>query len=149
MNDNLINHVSLLLRYVMRFVIQLGNFVQRSEFTTPLRKHVNQVTAVRAYYFEKFVILDGKITGLERRIECLEGRGGSNSYNTQLSPEVSLLRERIATLERQARDDFSPIQRFRERLDQIDESIVRNMVNIMNLEAQREERALRLNHTQL
>ncbi|XP_046862854.1 TNF receptor-associated factor 2-like [Xenia sp. Carnegie-2017] len=123
MNDTPINHVSLLLRYVMAFVIQLGNFVLRPEFTTPLRRLVDQVTAFRAYYFEKFVMLDGKITGLERRIECLEGSGGSNSYNTQLSSEVSLLRERIATLERQAKDDSSTIQRFRERLDQVDESI--------------------------
>ncbi|XP_046858527.1 TNF receptor-associated factor 3-like [Xenia sp. Carnegie-2017] len=72
MNDTPINHVSLLLQYVMAFVIQLGNFVLRPEFTTTLRRLVKQVTAVRAYYFKKFVMLYGKITGLERRIECLE-----------------------------------------------------------------------------
>ena len=133
MNDNLIDHVSALLRYVMAFDTQLNKYVPRPEFTTAIQNMADQVTTVRANLSETFVMLVGKLTGLERRIENLENRGGSNDNNT----EVSLMRERIAILERQVRDNSSTILRFRERLDQIGQSLSRNTVRITDLEAQR------------
>ncbi|XP_046855639.1 TNF receptor-associated factor 3-like isoform X1 [Xenia sp. Carnegie-2017] len=141
MNDNVIDHVSLLLRYVMAFVTQLSNYVPRPEFTTAIQNMADQVTAVRANLSEKFVMLVGKLTGLERRIESIESRGGNDS-NPQLSSDVSSMRDRISTLERQLRDNSSTILRFRERLDQIDESLARNTVKITDLEAQRGSRVV-------
>ncbi|XP_046855208.1 TNF receptor-associated factor 3-like [Xenia sp. Carnegie-2017] len=141
MNDNLIDHVSALLRYVMAFVTQLSNYVPRPEFTTAVQNMGDQVTAVRANLSEKFVMLVGKLTGLERRIESIESRGGNDS-NPQLSSDFSSMRDRISTLERQLRDNSSFILRFRERLDQNDESLARNTVKITDLESQRGSRTL-------
>ncbi|XP_046855628.1 TNF receptor-associated factor 3-like isoform X1 [Xenia sp. Carnegie-2017] len=142
MNDNLIDHVSALLRYVMAFVTQLSNYVPRPEFTTAIQNMGDQVTAVRANLSEKFVMLVGKLTGLERRIENLEARGDNDSNNANSSLEVSSMRDKIPTLERQVRENSSTLLRFRERLDQIDESLARNTVKITDLEAQRGSRAL-------
>ncbi|XP_046855631.1 TNF receptor-associated factor 3-like [Xenia sp. Carnegie-2017] len=142
MNDHLIDHVSALLRYVMAFVTQLSNYVPRPEFTTAVQNMADQVTAVRANLSEKFVMLVGKLTGLERRIESLEARGDNDSNNANSSLEVSSMRDRISTLERQLRENSSTILRFRERLDQINESLARNTVKITDLEARRGARAL-------
>ncbi|XP_046855196.1 TNF receptor-associated factor 3-like [Xenia sp. Carnegie-2017] len=141
MNDNLIHHVSALLRYVMAFVTQLSNYVPRPEFTTAVQNLGDRITAVRSNLSEKFGMLQGKYTGLERRIESIESRTGNDS-NPQTSSEVSSMRDRIATLERQVRDNSSTILRFRERFDQNDESLARNTVKIVDLEAQRSTRAL-------
>ena len=56
MNDNVIDHVSLLLGYVMAFVIQVSNYVPRPQFTTAERRIESQ----------------------ERRIESLDNRGEEN-----------------------------------------------------------------------
>ncbi|XP_046855227.1 TNF receptor-associated factor 3-like [Xenia sp. Carnegie-2017] len=141
MNDNLIDHVSALLRYVMAFVTQLSNYVSRPEFNAAFQNISNQITAVRSNLSEKFGMLQGKYTGLERRFESIESRSGNDS-NPQTSSEVSSMRDRIATLERQVRDNSSTILRFRERLDQNDDSLARNTVKIVDLEAQRSTRAL-------
>ncbi|XP_046855649.1 TNF receptor-associated factor 2-like [Xenia sp. Carnegie-2017] len=106
----------------------------------------DQATAVRANLSEKFVMLVGKLTGLERRIESIDSRGGSDS-NPQMSSEISLMRDRISTLEQQLRDNSSTIIRFRERLDQNDESLARNTVKITDLESQRGSRTLGSNHS--
>ncbi|XP_046855203.1 TNF receptor-associated factor 2-like [Xenia sp. Carnegie-2017] len=140
-NDNLIDHVSFLLRYVVAFVTQLSNYVPRPEFTTAVQNMGDQVTVVRANLSEKFVILVGKLTGLERRIESLENPCNSNINNTHYL-DVSSMSERIATLERQVKDNSSNILRFRESLDEIDESLARNTIKITDLEAQRGSRAL-------
>ncbi|XP_046855664.1 TNF receptor-associated factor 3-like [Xenia sp. Carnegie-2017] len=142
MNDNIIDHVSLLLRYVMAFVTQLSNYVPRPEFTTAVQNLADQVTAVRANLSEKFVLLVSKLSDLEKKTEILEVRGGNDSKNTHSSLEVSSMRDRISARERQARDNSSTISRFRERFDQIDESLTRNTVKITDLEAQRVSRAL-------
>ncbi|XP_046856582.1 TNF receptor-associated factor 6-like [Xenia sp. Carnegie-2017] len=63
MNDNVIDHMSLLLRYV-----------QRPQFTTAAQNLGDRITAVRSNPSEKFVMLAGKLTGLERRIESQERR---------------------------------------------------------------------------
>ncbi|XP_046855637.1 TNF receptor-associated factor 3-like [Xenia sp. Carnegie-2017] len=141
MNGNVTDHVGALLRYVMAFVTQLSNYVPRPEFTTAVQNMADQVTAVRANLSEKFVMLVGKLTGLERRIESLESPCDSNNNNTQ-SLDVSSMVERIATLERQVRENSSTIPRFCESLDQIDESLARNTVKITYLEAQCGSRAL-------
>ncbi|XP_046855708.1 TNF receptor-associated factor 5-like isoform X2 [Xenia sp. Carnegie-2017] len=125
MNDNLIDHVSALLRCVMAFVKQLSNYIPRPEFTTVVQNLGDRITAVRANLSDKFLMLVGKLTGLERRIERLESRYGSNNNNTQLSVDVSSMCERIATLERQARDNSFIIVQFYERFDHIDESFAR------------------------
>ncbi|XP_046855636.1 TNF receptor-associated factor 3-like [Xenia sp. Carnegie-2017] len=146
MNYNLIDHISALLRYVMAFVTQLSNYVPRPEFTTAIQNMADQVTAVSTNLSEKFVMLVGKLTGLERRIESIESRGGNDS-NPLMSSDVSSMRDRISTLERQLQDISSTILRFRERLDQIDESLARNTVKITDLEAQRGSRVLGSNHS--
>ncbi|XP_046839927.1 TNF receptor-associated factor 3-like [Xenia sp. Carnegie-2017] len=132
----------LLLRYVMAFVTQLSKYVPRPEFTTAVQNMADQVTAVRANLSEKFVMLVGKLTGLERRIESLEARGDNDSNNANSSLEVSSMRDKIPTLERQVRENSSTLLRYRECLDQIDESLARNTVKITDLEAQRGSRAL-------
>ncbi|XP_046855620.1 TNF receptor-associated factor 3-like isoform X2 [Xenia sp. Carnegie-2017] len=142
MIDSVIHHVSLLLKYVMAFITQLSNYVPRPQFTTAVQNMADQVTAVRANLSEKFVMLVGKLTGLERRIESLEARGDNDSNNANSSLEVSSMRDRIATLERQVRDNSSTILRFRERLDQNEESLALNTVKITDLKAQRGAHAL-------
>ncbi|XP_046855646.1 TNF receptor-associated factor 3-like [Xenia sp. Carnegie-2017] len=74
----------------------------------------------------------------------IESRGGNDS-NPQMSSEISLMRDRISTLERQIRDNSSTVLRFRERLDQNDESLARNTMRVADLEAQRGSRALASN----
>ncbi|XP_046855192.1 TNF receptor-associated factor 3-like [Xenia sp. Carnegie-2017] len=121
---------------------KLSNYVPRPEFTTAVQNLVDQVTAVRANLSEKFVILVGKLSELEKKTEILEVRDGNDSKNTHSSLEVSSMRDRISARERQARDNSSTLSRFRERLDQIDESLTRKTVKITDLEAQRVSRAL-------
>ncbi|XP_046856596.1 TNF receptor-associated factor 5-like [Xenia sp. Carnegie-2017] len=125
MNDNLIDHVCALLRYVKAFVTQLSNYVPRPEFTTAMQNLGDRITAARANILDNSVMFVGKLTGLERRIESLEDRYGNNNNNTQLSVDGSSMRERIATLERQARDNSFIIVQFYEPFDHIDESLVR------------------------
>ncbi|XP_046855193.1 TNF receptor-associated factor 3-like [Xenia sp. Carnegie-2017] len=141
MNENLIDHVSALLRHVMAFVKQLSNYVSRPELTTAVLNMADQVTAVRANLSEKFLMLVGKLTDLERSIESLGSPCDSNDNNTQ-SLDVSSMVERIATLEQQVKDNSSTILRFRESLDEIDESLARNTVKITDLEVQRGSCAL-------
>ena len=65
MKDNLIDHVSALLRYVMAFVTQLSNYIPRPEFTTAIQNLGDRITAVRANLSDKFLMLVGKLTGLK------------------------------------------------------------------------------------
>ena len=94
----------------------------------------DDITEVRAGLAEKFVMLVGKITGLERRIESLESNGGGG--DTRIKNEVHELRSKVRdnttecahlretnmSLERQLREKISIIERLHSRMDQMDES---------------------------
>ena len=151
-NDGLINHVWLLLQYVLASVSQLGNYIPRPEFTGVMQKIGDDITDVRSGLAEKFVMLVGKLTGLERRIETLESSGGSDAMvknemhevKTRLEDSTSErdnLRERIMSLERELRDKISIIDRLQSRMDQNDEVVTQNTVKITDLESQRGTRA--------
>ena len=112
----------------------------------------DDITAVRSSLAEKFIMLVGKLTGLERRIETLESSGGSDSRIRNevselkmkvrdLTTETSNERERNMSLERQLRDKTSTIDRLQSRLDQIDESLALNTVKITDMESQRGPRS--------
>ena len=96
------HHAQLLLQYVLAFVSQLGNYIPRSELA------------------EEFIMIVGKLTGLERRIETLEASGRRDAQTRNevseikklvrdLTAEWSNLRERNTSLERQFRDKMSTI----------------------------------------
>jgi hypothetical protein len=146
------NHVWLLLKFVLTYVTQLSNYIPRPEFTGIVQVIRDDITAVRSSLAEKFVMLVGKLTGLERRIETLESSGGSDSRIRNevselkmkvrdLTTEMSNLRERNMSLERQLRDKTSTIDRLQSRLDQIDESLALNTVKITDMESQRGPRS--------
>ncbi len=97
----------------------------------------DDISDVRSGMAEKFVMVVGRITGLERRIESLESSGGGNAR----------LRETIMSLERQLRERDSIIERFQSRMDQIDESLALNTVKITDLESQRAPRAQQAIHS--
>ena len=105
---------------------------------------------------EKFVMVVGKLTGLERRIENLETNGGGDSRNEvhelkakvrDLAVECGNLRERNMSLEREMRDKMSIIDRLRSRMDQIDESLALNTVKITEMESRRAPRARQTIHS--
>ncbi|XP_046862874.1 trichohyalin-like [Xenia sp. Carnegie-2017] len=58
----------------MAFVTQLSNYVPRPQFTTAVQNLGDRITAVRSNLSEKFVMLEGTLTYLERRIESQERR---------------------------------------------------------------------------
>ncbi|CAB4016726.1 TNF receptor-associated factor 3-like, partial [Paramuricea clavata] len=157
-NDGLINHVRLMLQYILSFVSQLSNYIPRTEFTGMMQKVGNDITEVRSGLAEKFVMVVGKLTGLERRIEGLESSGGGDGRNRNevqelksklrdLTTESSNLRERNMSLEREVRDKISIIDRLRSRMDQMDESLALNTVKLTDLESQRGPRAQQVIHS--
>ena len=158
LNDGLIDHVRLLLQYILTFVSQLGNYIPRPEFTGIMQRIRDDITEVRSGLAEKFVMVVGKLTGLERRIEGLESSGGGDTRITSevhelkskvrdLTTESSNLRERNMSLEREVRDKVSIIDRLRSRMDQMDESLALNTVKVTDLESQRGPRAQQVVHS--
>ena len=157
-NDGLIDHVRLLLQYILPFVSQLSNYIPRPEFTGIMQKVRNDITEVRSGLAEKFVMVVGKLTGLERRIEGLESSGGGDTRITNevhelkskvrdLATECGNLRERHMSLEREVRDKVSIIDRLQSRMDQMDESLALNTVKVTDLESQRGPRAQQAIHS--
>ncbi|CAB4027230.1 TNF receptor-associated factor 2-like, partial [Paramuricea clavata] len=107
---------------------------------------------------EKFVMVVGKLTGLERRIENLESSGeGDTRIRNEVhelqskirdhTTESGNLRERTMSLEGEVRDQISIIDRFRSRMDQMDESLALNTVKITDLDSQRGPRAQQAIHS--
>ena len=151
MEEGLKNHVWLLLRYILAFVTQFSNYIPRPEFTKTMQKIRDDITEVRSGLAEKFVMLVGKLTGLERRIETVEASGGGDARIKnevsemkikvrELTSDCSNLRERNMGLERQLRDKVTIIERLQSRMDQIDESLALNTVKITDMESQRDPR---------
>ncbi|XP_046855647.1 TNF receptor-associated factor 6-like [Xenia sp. Carnegie-2017] len=97
MKDNLIDHVSLLLRYVIAIVTQLSNYVPPSEFSICGEGMADRPNAVRANLSEKLVMLEGKLTDLKKTIDNLKRRDG-NDRDAQLYEAVFSIRERIMSL---------------------------------------------------
>ena len=158
LNDGLINHVWLLLQYILSLVSQLSHYIPRAEFTGMMEKIREDITDVRSGLAEKFVMIVGKLTGLERRIESLESSGGGDlriknevqelrSKARDLTAECANLREKIMGLERDVREKNSIIERLQSRMDQIDESLALNTVKITDLESQRAPRAQQAIHS--
>ncbi|CAB4023239.1 TNF receptor-associated factor 3-like [Paramuricea clavata] len=157
--DKLIDHVRLLLQYILTIASQLSNYIPRPEFTGIMQKIRDDITEVRSGLAEKFVMVVGKLTGLERRIEGLESSGGGDtgrirnelqelkSKTRDLTTECDNLRERNMSLEREVRDKVSIIDRLRSRMDQMDESLALNTVKITDLESQRGPRAQQAIHS--
>ena len=152
MNDGVVNHVSLLLQYILSRVSQLGDYIPRPEFTRITQKISDDVVDVRSGLAEKFVMVVGKLTGLERRIENLESSGGDDLRARNevrelvgkvrlLTIECGNLRERNMSLEREMGEKTSTINRLERRMDQIDESVALNTVKIADMESQRRPRA--------
>jgi predicted nuclease with TOPRIM domain len=140
-----------MLQYILSFVSQLSNYIPRPEFTGIMQKvRGNDITEVRSGLAEKFVMVVGKLTGLERRIEGLKTEGlkviqGSGVNCMQelknkvrdFTTECGNLRERNMSLEKELRDKVAIIDRLRSRMDQMDESLALNTVKITDLESQR------------
>ncbi|CAB4034440.1 TNF receptor-associated factor 2-like, partial [Paramuricea clavata] len=145
-------------QYILPFVIHLGNYIPRPEFTDIMQRTRDDITEVRSGLAEKFVMVVGKLTGLERRVECLETSGGGDtrirnevqeikSKVRDLTTECGNLRERNMSLERELRDKVAIIDRLRSRMDQMDESLALNTVKITDLESQRGPRAQQVVHS--
>ena len=158
LNDGLIEHGGQLLRYTLAVASQLNDFIPRPEYTGMLQKIRDDITDVRSGLAEKFVMVVGKLTGLERRIESLESSGGGDtrirnevheiqSKIRDLTTECGNLRERNMSLEREVRDKVSIIDRLPSRMDQMDESVAVNTVRITDLESQRGPRAQQAIHS--
>jgi chromosome segregation ATPase len=150
-NDGLKAHVRLLLQYILTLVSQLGNYIPRPEFTGIMQRIRDDITEVRSDLAKKFVMVVGKLTSLERRIEGLRSSAGGDgrirnevqelkNKVQDLTTESSNLRERNMNLEREVRDKVSIIDRLRSRMDQMDESLALNTVKIIDLESQRDPR---------
>ena len=111
MNDGLIEHIRLLLQYILTIGSQLGNYIRRPEFTGIMQIIRDDITEVRTGLAEKFVMVIEKLIGLERRIEGLEssGRGDEKISEMQwvksklrdLTTKCDNLREQNITLERE------------------------------------------------
>ncbi|XP_028408842.1 TNF receptor-associated factor 3-like isoform X2 [Dendronephthya gigantea] len=158
MHDSVIDHVRLLLHFVLNFVSQLSSYIPRPEFTGIIQKVRNDISEVRSGLAENFVTVVGKLTGLERRIEDLESNRGGNtrmrdelvefrSKIEQLKTEINVLREQNRTSERQLRERELQLERMRSRMDQIDESLALNTVKIADLETQKGPRAQQSIHS--
>ena len=142
--------MQLLLCYVFASVSQLSNYIPRAEFTEIMQKIRDDITDVRSGIAQKFFLLVGKLTGLERRIETFECGGDNTRARNEVSEmkmkvrdltsDCTNLRERNMSLERQVRDKTSIIERLQSRLDQINESLALNTVNITDTESQRDPR---------
>jgi hypothetical protein len=148
-----------MLQYILTFVAQLGNYIPRPEFTGIMQKIRDDITEVRSGLAEKFVMVVGKLTGLERRIESVESSGGGDTGRIRneiqelksklrdLTAECGNLRERNMSLERELRDKVAIIDRLRSRMDQMDESLALNTVKLTDLESQRGPRAQQAIHS--
>ena len=148
MNDRVIDHVRLLLQFVITFVSQLKDYIPRPEFTGIIQKIRNDIGEVRSGVAEKFVMLVEKVTGLERRVTGLESSGQGDAGIQRdfrelvgkvrdLSTDSGNLREQLVALERELREKISHFERLRSRADQIDEALALNTVKITDLESQR------------
>ena len=62
---------------------KLNNFVPRPEFREITAKIRDDITKVCSGLAEKYDVLVGKLTGLERRIESLESTGGENTRHIE------------------------------------------------------------------
>ena len=85
--DGLVNHVHLLLQYILLPISQLKNYIPRLEFSAVMQKIRDDITGVRSALAEKCVMITGKVTGLERRVDSLESRAAPavvHSYNGTL-----------------------------------------------------------------
>ena len=142
-NDGLIDHVRLLLQYILTFFSPLRNYITR---------------AVHSGFAEIVYMAVQKLTDWERRIGNLERNGGGDSGARNevhelkgkvrdLAVEIGNLREQNMSLEREMRDKMSIIDRLRSRLDQVDESLALNTVKITDMESQRAPRAQQTIHS--
>ena len=95
MNDGLIHHVGLLPQCISIIVSQLSNYIPRPEFAGIIQKFRADITEVRSSLAEKFVMVVGKLTGLERRLQ---------------------------NVEQESRDKSLVIDRLRSRMDETEES---------------------------
>ena len=158
MHHSVIEHVYLLLHFVLNLGSQLSSYIPRLEFTGIIQKIRDDISEVRTGLAENFVTMVGKLTGLERRIEGLETNRGGNtrmrdefaelrSKIEKLKTEINALLELNKTSEREMRDKEVQLERMGRRLDQIDESLALNTVKIVDLESQRGQRAQQLIHS--
>jgi hypothetical protein len=158
LNDGLIDHGGQLLRYTLAVASQLNDFIPRPEYTGMLQKIRDDITDVRSGLAEKFVMVVGKLTGLERRVESLESSGGGHtrirnelqemkSKVRDLTVECGNFLERNMSIEREVRDKIAIIDRLRSRMDQMDESLALNTVKITDLESQRGPRTQQAIHS--
>jgi hypothetical protein len=138
---------------------QLSNYIPRPEFIGIMEKIRDDITEVRSGLAEKFVMVVGKLTGLERRIESVESSGGGDTGRIRnevqelkskirdLTTECGNLRERNMSLEREVRDKIAIIDRLVSRMDQMDASLALNTVKITDLESQRGPREQQAIHS--
>ena len=76
---------------LLALAAELTHFIPRLEVTEIVGKIRDDITEVRSGLAEKFVMLVGKLTGFERRIESLESTGGENTRFRMLA-EVFFIR---------------------------------------------------------
>ena len=88
LTDGLIEHGGQLLYYTLGLASQFHHFIPRLEYTGTLLKIQDEFT-------EKFVMVVGKLTGLEKRIESIESSGGGNA---RLINEVQELTSKVRDL---------------------------------------------------
>ena len=150
--------MKLLLQYILGLAAQMTNFISRAEITGFMGKIRDDITEVRSGLAEKFVMLVGKLTGLERRIESFESTSGGSKRHRgdmeelkakirDLRSECNTLLKRNVSLEREMRDKMTTIDRLRSRMDQMDESLALNSVKITDLESERGPRAQQTIHS--
>ena len=120
LNDGLINHGGQLLRYTLAVASQLNAFIPRPEYTGMLQKIQDDITEVRSGLAEKFVMVVGKLTGLERRIESLESSGGGDAR----------IKNELRELQSKTRDLTTECGNLRERSMSLDQRVVRNHASI-------------------
>ena len=158
MHDSLLGHVNQLLRFSLGFVAQLSSYIPRQEFTETIQKVNCELSQIRSGMAEKFDSEFGKYTGLEGRIENLETNlCGDTKITDELrelgckvsdvGTELRDLRERNLILEQKLREKTLQLERIRNRMDQVDESLALNTVKITDLESQGGCRSQHLIHS--
>jgi hypothetical protein len=95
LNDGLIEHGGQLLSYTLGLASQLHHFIPRPQYTGMLQKIRDDITEVRSSLAEKFVMVVGKLTGLEKRIESMESSGGGD---TRMRNEVQEPKSKVRDL---------------------------------------------------
>ena len=147
----MVNHTWWLLRYVREGFSQLKDYIPRPEFATITKKISDDIVAVRSGVAEKFAMVVGKLTGLERRVENLESSGGEDSRTRNevrdlagkvrdITVECGSISGRGESFEREMREKMSAIDRLLRRMDQIDETVALNTVKIADMESDRSRR---------